>query len=67
LEHKPGRSGSGSWGSAAALETEKHFRKMAGRTGIGHKDLWMLKAALEEGRLLAEPPRQVIDNRHLAA
>jgi len=32
------------WAAAAALETEKNFRRI-----IGHEDLWMLKAALEEG------------------
>jgi len=31
------------WAAAAALETEKNFRKI-----IGHRDLWMLKAVLDE-------------------
>ena len=31
------------WTAAAALETEKNFRKI-----IGHEDLWMLKAALDD-------------------
>jgi len=39
------------WAAASALETEKHFRKI-----MGHRDLWMLKAALDEGDLLGEQP-----------
>jgi putative transposase len=42
------------WAAAAALETEKHFRKI-----MGHRDLWMLKAALDEGQVTPQPsPRQ---------
>jgi len=37
------------WAAAAAMETEKHFRKV-----IGHRDLWMLKAALDAGPATAE-------------
>jgi len=37
------------WAAASALETEKHFRKI-----IGHRDLWMLKAALDEGQATGE-------------
>jgi len=29
------------WAPAAALETEKNFRKIPGRAGIGFRDLWM--------------------------
>lgn len=50
------------WAAAAALETEKHFRKV-----IGHRDLWMLKAALEEGRLASEKSLPPIDKERLAA
>jgi hypothetical protein len=32
------------WAAASYLDAEKHFRKI-----IGYKDLWMLKAALDEG------------------
>lgn len=32
------------WAASSFLDAEKHFRKI-----IGHKDLWMLKAALDEG------------------
>lgn len=32
------------WAAASYLDAEKHFRKI-----IGFKDLWMLKAALDEG------------------
>jgi len=39
------------WAAAAALETEKNFRKI-----IGHRDLWMLKAALDEGESLRKGP-----------
>lgn len=39
------------WASAAALETEKHFRKI-----VGHRDLWLLKAALDEGVAAGEQP-----------
>ena len=35
------------WAAAAALETEKGFRKI-----MGHRDLWMLKAALDDGQSL---------------
>ena len=50
------------WAAAAALETEKNFRKI-----IGHQDLWMLKAVLDEGRLLREEPHDLVDNGRLAA
>ena len=49
-------------GAAAALETEKHFRKV-----VGHRDLWMLKAALEEGQALGEQSPIPIDEERLAA
>jgi putative transposase len=50
------------WAAAAALETEKNFRKI-----IGHEDLWMLKAALDEGRSLREESPNAVDNGRLAA
>ena len=34
------------WAAAAALETEKSFRKV-----MGHRDLWMLKAALDDDQV----------------
>jgi transposase-like protein len=50
------------WAAAAALETERNFRKI-----MGHKDLWMLKAALDEGRLSGEESLHPVDNGRLAA
>jgi len=52
------------WGCLGhpALETEKNFRKI-----IGHQDLWMLKAVLDEGRLLSEKPQNPIDEDRVAA
>lgn len=50
------------WAGAAALETEKNFRKI-----MGHKDLWMLKAALDEDRLLSEESQNSVDKDHVAA
>jgi transposase-like protein len=50
------------WAGAAALETEKRFRKI-----IGHRDLWMLKAALDEGELRSETPETQLDKELVAA
>jgi transposase-like protein len=50
------------WAGAAALETEKNFRKI-----MGHKDLWMLKAALEENWSLSENSQTTLDEGRLAA
>ncbi|HUW11552.1 MAG TPA: hypothetical protein VM537_17605, partial [Anaerolineae bacterium] len=50
------------WAGAAALETEKNFRKI-----IGHEDLWMLKAVLDEGQPLSDEPEIPVDNGRLAA
>jgi len=50
------------WAGAAALETERNFRRI-----IGHEDLWMLKAALEEGQALGEQPLLPVDEERLAA
>jgi putative transposase len=50
------------WAAAAALETERNFRKI-----IGHEDLWMLKAALDEGQSLSEESQTAVDNGRLAA
>ena len=50
------------WAAAAALETEKNFRKI-----IGHRDLWMLKAALDEGQLPGEKSLMPIDEDRVAA
>jgi len=50
------------WAGAAALETEKNFRKI-----IGLEDLWMLKAVLDEGRPLSEGSEIPVDNGRLAA
>ena len=37
------------WAAAALLETEKSFRKI-----MGYKDLWMLKAVLDEETISAQ-------------
>jgi transposase-like protein len=37
------------WAGAAALESEKRFRRI-----IGHRDLWMLRAVLDEGQPAAK-------------
>ena len=50
------------WAAAAALETERNFRKI-----IGHEDLWMLKAVLDEGRLLSEESQNPVDSGRVAA
>jgi len=50
------------WAAAAALETERNFRKI-----IGHQDLWMLKAVLDEGRLLSETSQNPLDEERVAA
>ena len=49
------------WAGAAALETEKRFRKI-----VGHRDLWMLKAALDEPECVS-PAAPVILDRELVA
>ncbi len=48
--------------AAAALETEKNFRKI-----IGHEDLWMLKAALDDDQPHAKKPMSTLDEERLAA
>ena len=50
------------WAAAAARETERNFRKI-----IGHEDLWMLKAVLDEGRLSGEKSLNPIDEDRVAA
>jgi len=51
------------WAAAAALEeTERNFRKI-----IGHEDLWMLKAVLDEGWSLRADSEIAVDNGRLAA
>ena len=46
---------------AAALETERSFRKI-----IGHRDLWMLKAVLDEQPIAGDAASSV-DKSRLAA
>jgi len=50
------------WAAAAALETEKGFRKI-----MGHRDLWMLKAALDEDQSATKEARHPLDEGRLAA
>jgi transposase-like protein len=50
------------WTAAAALETERNFRKI-----MGHADLWMLKAVLDEDRLLSEKSQNPLDEERVAA
>ena len=37
------------WAGAALLMTEQHFRRM-----MGYRDLWMLKAALDQNQVLVQ-------------
>ena len=50
------------WAGAAALETERNFRKI-----MGHEDLWILKGILDEGQSLSEKSQIPIDNARVAA
>jgi transposase-like protein len=50
------------WAGAAALETEKNFRKI-----IGHEDLWMLKAALDDDQARDQNVASAVDEQRLAA
>ena len=50
------------WAAAAALETERNFRKI-----IGYEDLWMLTAVLDEDRLISDKSQNPVDNGRLAA
>jgi hypothetical protein len=50
------------WWAAAALETERNFRRI-----VGHEELWMLTAALDEDRLLGDASHNLIDNGRVAA
>ncbi len=50
------------WAAAGALETEKNFRKI-----IGFRDLWMLKAALEDDQTSDEKAASAFDEERLAA
>ena len=50
------------WAAAAALETERNFRKI-----MGHQGLWMLTAVLDEGPSLREESQIPVDKGRLAA
>jgi len=50
------------WAAAAALETERNFRKL-----MGHKDLWMLRAVLDEDQSLGEKSQIPVDEGRRAA
>jgi transposase-like protein len=50
------------WAGAAALETEKRFRRI-----VGHRDLWMLKAALDEAEWASAPSPVTLDKELVAA
>lgn len=50
------------WAAAAALETEKNFRKI-----MGHKDLWMLQAALDEDQPSKKRAEATLDEERIAA
>ncbi len=50
------------WAAAGALETEKNFRKI-----IGFRELWMLKAALEDDQTSDEKAASAFDEERLAA
>ena len=49
-------------GAAAALETERNFRKI-----MGHRDLWMLQAVLDEDESLGEQSETPVAEGRLAA
>jgi len=50
------------WAGAAALETERNFRKI-----MGHKSLWMLKAVLDEAQSLSNESLIPVDSGRVAA
>jgi transposase-like protein len=50
------------WAAAAALETERNFRKI-----IGHEHLWMLTAVLDEGQSLSDRSQIPVDEGRVAA
>jgi transposase-like protein len=50
------------WAAAAALETEKNFRKI-----MGHQDLWILQAALDEDQPSRKRAEGMLDEERLAA
>ena len=50
------------WAGAAALETEKRFRRI-----VGHRDLWMLKAALDEPECVSPAAPVTLDRELVAA
>ena len=50
------------WAAAAALETEKNFRKI-----MGYKELWMLKAALDEDQVATKKSLIALDEERIAA
>ena len=50
------------WAAAAALETERHFRKL-----MGYRDLWMLRAALDEGQSASRESLLPLDEEREAA
>lgn len=49
------------WAAAGALETEKNFRRI-----MGHKDLWILQAALDEDGIGGKA-KKMLDEERLAA
>ena len=50
------------WATAAALETERNFRKI-----IGYEDLWMLTVVLDEDRLRSDKSQNSVDKDRVAA
>ena len=50
------------WVAAAALETERNFRKI-----MGHQALWMLKAVLDEGQSVSKEANISLDEDRIAA
>lgn len=50
------------WAAAAALETERNFRKI-----LGYRNLWMLKAVLDEGQPRHEEAQVSLDEGRVAA
>jgi transposase-like protein len=50
------------WAAAAALETERNFRKI-----MGHQGLWMLKAVLDDGQSVSKEANITLDEDRIAA
>jgi len=50
------------WAAAATLQTERNFRKI-----VVHRDLWMLKATLDDSQPRSDQSQIPVDNNGRAA